>query len=243
MIYHGDCLEILRSLPSDSVDAVITDPPYSSGGQFRGDRSQKTTTKYVSTDSSRRTMKDFGGDNRDQRAFAYWCALWLSECHRIAKPGSPVVQFTDWRQLPVTTDAIQAGGFVWRGIGVWSKKTARPCMGRFTASSEFFVWGSKGPMPLREDVGCLPGVIHAQATSEERMFHVTAKPESLMRSVVKVCPPGGIILDPFCGSGSTGAAAVAEGFQFIGIEREAEYAEIARSRVDAARRPLVEATA
>lgn len=98
---HGECLDVLRSLPDASVDAVITDPPYSSGGQFRGDRMADTTTKYVQsgTDIQR---ANFSGDNRDQRAFSYWCALWLSECLRVAKDGAPIVLFTDWRQLPTT---------------------------------------------------------------------------------------------------------------------------------------------
>lgn len=230
-IIHGDCLDVLRGMPDASVDAVVTDPPYSSGGQFRGDRTAKTTEKYVRSDSQRKSMPDFSGDNRDQRSFAFWCALWLSECHRVTKPGGAIVQFTDWRQLPVTTDVIQAGGWVWRGVGVWAKKSARPCMGRFTASSEFFVWGSKGPMPANEDVGCLPGVITAQATQDERAQHVTAKPLDLMRIVARICPPGGTILDPFAGSGSTLVAALAEGRSAIGIEREASYVEVIKARV------------
>src|SRR4051794_29809854 len=95
----GDCLEVLRTLPDASVDAIVTDPPYSSGGQFRGDRMGSTIDKYVGSDQKAFSRPEFAGDNRDQRAYGYWSALWLSECLRIAKPGAVIALFTDWRQL------------------------------------------------------------------------------------------------------------------------------------------------
>lgn len=106
---HGEALAVLRTLPDASADALICDMPYSSGGAFRGDRMASTDEKYVQYESQGR-RPDFAGDNRDQRSFAYWCALWMSECLRIAKPGALGAVFTDWRQLPTTTDAFQAGG-------------------------------------------------------------------------------------------------------------------------------------
>ena len=57
---------------------------------------------------------------------AMWATLWLSECWRLAKPGAPALVFSDWRQLPAMTDAVQAAGFEWRGIVVWHKPNARP---------------------------------------------------------------------------------------------------------------------
>lgn len=231
-VHCGDSLGVLQGMPSESVDAVITDPPYSSGGAFRGDRMMTTDVKYMESASSRREMQQFSGDNRDQRSFHYWCALWLSECRRIAKQGSPIVVFTDWRQLPTTTDAVQAGGWVWRGIGVWAKKSARPQMGRFASSCEYFVWGSNGPMPQNEDVGCLPGVFTIQASNLDKQQHATAKPLELMREVVKVVPPSGVILDPFCGSGTTGAAALLQGYRFIGIEQDLHYHAKSRERLE-----------
>jgi len=154
-LQQGDALAVLRSMPNASVDAVITDPPYSSGGFTRGDRTASTTTKYTMT-GTQIERPEFAGDNRDQRSFGYWCALWLSECLRIARPGAPICVFTDWRQLPTTTDAVQSGGWLWRGIVVWDKTEAcRPAMGRFAAQCEYVVWGTAGPSPDREDVGCL----------------------------------------------------------------------------------------
>jgi site-specific DNA-methyltransferase (adenine-specific) len=147
-IHHGEALEVLRALPSASVDALVTDPPYSSGGAFRGDRMGTTNEKYMNTESQGR-LSDFSGDNRDQRGFLFWCTLWLSECRRILKPGAPVVLFTDWRQLPITTDALQAGGFIWRGIVPWDKtEGTRPQKGRFRAQAEYAVWGNSHEIDL-----------------------------------------------------------------------------------------------
>ena len=141
-IHHGEALEVLRALPTASVDALVTDPPYSSGGQFRGDRMGTTNEKYINTEAQGR-LADFSGDNRDQRAFLFWCTLWLSECRRIMKPGAPVVLFSDWRQLPLCTDILQAGRFIWRGIVPWDKtEGTRPQKGRFRAQAEYAVWGN-----------------------------------------------------------------------------------------------------
>jgi site-specific DNA-methyltransferase (adenine-specific) len=231
-LHQGDALAILRSMPSESVDAVITDPPYSSGGFTRGDRSATTTTKYTLT-GTQVERPDFAGDNRDQRSFAYWCSLWLGECLRVAKPGAPLCVFTDWRQLPSTTDAIQCGGWLWRGLVVWDKTEAcRPAMGRFAAQCEFIVWGTAGPSPDREDVGCLWGVVR-EAVRQSDKHHITGKPTAVMQQLVRICPPGGTVLDPFAGSGTTGVAALLEGRRFIGMEITDEYAGIARDRLEA----------
>jgi site-specific DNA-methyltransferase (adenine-specific) len=230
-IIHGEALAVLRMLPSDSVDAVITDPPYSSGGQFRGDRMANTNDKYVQV-GTQIDRPDFDGDNRDQRAYAYWSTLWLSECLRIAKPGSPVCLFTDWRQLPTTTDMLQSGGWIWRGIAPWDKtEGCRPTMGRFASQCEYVVWGSRGPMSERTEVGCLPGVFRCYLKQSDK-HHVTGKPTEVMRAVNRICVPGGVILDPFCGSGTTGVAAVRDGYGFIGIEQKRAYADISRERIN-----------
>lgn len=231
-LYGGEALAVLQSLPSASVDAVITDPPYSSGGQFRGDRTADVHAKYVRGDSaSGQSLAAFGGDNRDQRAYGYWCALWLSECLRITKPGGTCLLFTDWRQLPVTTDALQAGGWVWRGLVPWAKINPRPQSGRFAAECEYVAWGSAGPMPAGGS--CLPGFFQALAPRDRE--HVAQKPLNVMRDLVKIAPRGGIILDPFMGAGTTGAAAVNEGRQFVGVEWTAHFQQVARERIVAAR--------
>lgn len=228
-LYHGDALAVLRDLPDASVDAVITDPPYSSGGMVRSDRTGATGSKYMRGEVF--TQEDFTGDNRDQRAYAYWCALWLGEARRATKAGGVCLLFTDWRQLPATTDAIQSGGWVWRGVVPWYKPVARPMAGRFTASCEYVVWGSNGVMDVRFDgsIPCLPGFFQASPPRERE--HQTQKPLSVMRQLVKIAPEGGTVLDPFMGSGTTGVAAVTERRRFIGVELTRHYYDVAATRM------------
>jgi site-specific DNA-methyltransferase (adenine-specific) len=232
-IYHGEALEVLADLPEASVDALVTDPPYSSGGQYRGDRMVDTQSKYVQTGMAV-DRADFAGDNRDQRSYHYWCALWLSRALDIAKPGSPACLFTDWRQLPITTDALQAGGWVWRGIVGWDKtEQVRPTMGRFASQMEFIVWGSAGAMPLERGVGCLPGVFRYNILQADK-FHQTGKPTKLMQDLLRIVPPEGKVLDPFMGSGTTLVAARDLGLTAIGVERVEANCEITARRLDQA---------
>lgn len=227
-LWHDEALEVLRRMPDASVDAVITDPPYSSGGAFRGDRvNQSTATKYTSSDAP---PPDFGGDNRDQRGYAYWCALWMTQCLRVTKPGGVFTVSTDWRQLPTVTDAVQAGGWMWRGILAWAKPDPRPQFGRFRSACEFFVWGTNGPRPMIGE--CLPGWWFVTTPRERN--HQTEKPLEVIRDLVKACPPGGVVLDPFCGSGTTGVAALAEGRRFVGIEQSQAYVDRSVARLKTA---------
>lgn len=93
-LYHGDCLEVFLSL--NGIDALITDPPYSSGGMVRSDRMASTRSKYQSSDVITEHPL-FSGDNRDQRSFGYWMALWLGAALRSSKPAALCALFSDWR--------------------------------------------------------------------------------------------------------------------------------------------------
>jgi site-specific DNA-methyltransferase (adenine-specific) len=228
-LHHGDCLTYLQSLPDNSVDALITDPPYSSGGLHIAAKQGKTTTKYLNTNG--KAYPEFLGDNRDQRSHLHWSILWLSECFRVLKPGAPVCLFSDWRQIPTTTDAIQGAGFLWRGIAVWDKtEGVRPVLGRFRQQAKYVVWGSKGDMPQDRGVGVLPGVYRFSVRATDK-HHVTGKPTDLMRSLVKICPPGGVVLDPFAGSGTTLVAAGEEGYRWLGCEMSNDYVAVAGKRL------------
>ncbi len=238
-LIQGDSLAMLRELPDNSVDAIITDPPYSSGGMFRSDRSAKTSTKYVQS-GTEIERAEFFGDNRDQRSWLAWCSLWLAECFRVAKNGAPCCIFIDWRMLPTATDALQAGGFIWRGIVDWDKGDgARPQKGRFKNQCEYLVWGSKGEMPMERGVGVLPGRFNVTVRQDDK-FHMTGKPTALMQQVVKICEPGGVILDPFAGSGTTLVAALREGYRAIGIEMGADYYKVAHDRLEVPQEGLLQ---
>ena len=233
-LYLGESLEVLQSLEPGSVDAVITDPPYSSGGMVRGDRVMGVHAKYVSTDSgSGNALVGFGGDTRDARSYGYWMALWLSECMRVVRPGGVAALFTDWRQLPVTCDQLQAGGFVWRGILPWNKPGSRPTQGRWANSCEYVVWGTNGPRSFDELGGAtLPGFFD-EPTPRDRA-HITQKPIGIMRSLVRIVPRGSVVLDLFMGGGTTGVACALEGRRFIGVEMTQHHFDSACQRIEQA---------
>ena len=233
-LYLGDCLEILPTLPK--VDAVITDPPYSSGGAFRGDRAGSTAKKYMGSYGKPAAVDiDVVGDTRDGLGWAFWATLWLSQCYKQMEDGSVCVIFSDWRQLPNATNVLQAAGFVWRGIGVWAKPGYRPMAGRFAHQAEYFPWGTKGAAPWDYSLPCLPGVFTDAAPGSDRE-HQTQKPSGLMESICKIARGTAPILDPFMGSGTTGVACMNLGRKFIGIEIEPKYFDIACERIENAQR-------
>jgi len=232
VLHCGDCLTLLPGLEAESVDAIVTDPPYSSGGMVRGDRMMRTRTKYQST-SAEIEHPDFAGDNRDQRGFHAWAALWLLHCRAAVQTGSVACIFSDWRQLPMMTDAIQSGGWVWRGVVPWDKVNARPMPNRFRAQCEFVVWGTAGPrdFAMSDDAKYHPGIIREPPPRAESRVHTTEKPIGALTPLVEVADRDGLILDPFMGSGSTGIAAIRTGRRFIGVELDPHYFAVAKRRI------------
>jgi len=229
-LYLGDALQWLKTLSDSSSDAVITDPPYASGGLTTSQRQQLPSAKYVTNGQAKQWL-DFQGDNKDQRSHLHWSLLWLEEAYRILKDGSIICVFSDWRQLPLTTDALQMSGFIWRGVVVWDKTEAtRPQLGRFRHQAEYIVWASKGKLPTKRDAPVLPGVMRFPVKQSDK-FHMTGKPTDLMRKLVQICEAGGVIVDPFAGSGTTLVAAQAEGFSFLGCEKNNAYYEVAQQRI------------
>lgn len=228
VIYHGDCFEILHEL--DGLGGVVTDPPYSSGGAFRGDRAQKTTTKYVQSELAT-FRSEFSGDTRDQRSFFAWCTLWLSAARNACVPSAPLVSFIDWRQLPVLTDAVQGGGWVWRNLGTWWKPGVRMQKGRFSSSAEYIIYASNGECA---EGRCSPQNVYSSpvVTGDEKQ-HIAEKPLEVLLWAMGVIPETpNPILDPFMGSGTTLRAAKDLGLKAIGIELEEKYCEIAARRLE-----------
>ena len=223
-IYLGDCMDVLHTI--EGIGAVVTDPPYSSGGAFRGDRTQSTITKYVQS-GTMAYRPDFAGDNRDQRSFLVWCSMWMNAARHASTEGAPIVVFTDWRQLPTTTDAIQAAGWTWRNVGTWWKPGCRMQKGRFSSSAEYVVYGSNGPAV---EGMASPQNVCSVAVEQDKV-HIAEKPAGVMNWALGVVPEGATILDPFMGSGSTLRAAKQAGCKAIGIEVDERYCEIAAKRL------------
>ena len=112
---------------------------------------------------------------------------------------------------------------------MWDKGNSRPQKGRFRQQAEYIVWGSNGPMPISRPVACLPGVF--RYGNPQNRIHVTEKPLQLMKDVIQICEPGGRILDPFAGSGTTILAAVEEGYEAVGIKVTDAYFKLGTDRV------------
>ena len=227
-ILHGDTLKLVKGFQPGIFDAVVTDPPYASGGTKQNVRNRTTNQKYSSM-KAENALPDFDGDNKDQRSWTHWMAEWLYDVRKACKRGAPICLFIDWRQYPSITDALQWAGWIWRGTAVWDKGNSRPQKGRFRQQAEYIVWGSNGPMPINRPVSCLPGVF--RYGNPQNRIHVTEKPLQLMKDVIQICEPGGLILDPFAGAGTTILAATESGYQAVGIEVTDAYYKLGSDRV------------
>ncbi|GFK94403.1 Modification methylase DpnIIB [Fundidesulfovibrio magnetotacticus] len=234
----GDALGILREMPGASVDAVLTDPPYSSGGLHMAARQADPADKYQRT-GTKRTYPPMLGDLKDQRSFTMWATLWLGECWRVSRSGAPCMVFSDWRQLPAMTDALQGAGWAWRGIVVWHKPSARPNLGEFKHDTEFVLYAVKDkarPTHRR----CLPGVFK-HAVNTARKVHVTGKPVELVKDLLAVTPEGATVLDPFMGGGTTALACLETKRRFVGAELSPEYMDLLTARIRQAEEALKQA--
>ena len=210
MVLQGEALSILQKMPTDSIDAVITDPPYLTGGMTLASKQISPAQKNQGSRTKRFTL-------------VFWATL-CSECWRVAREGSPLLVFTDWRQLPSLTDAIQAAGWLWRGVVVWHKPSAQPMIGEFRRDSEFIVYGSKGK-PHSHTRKCFPGVIKCPVNTAAKV-HITGKPLPLLQELMEIVKPGGTVLDPFLGGGTTAHAAMLTGRKCIGVELSPDYVKL-----------------
>lgn len=226
-LIHGDALEVLLHLMDRRFGAVLTDPPYSSGGNVR-DKAMPTSAKYLQSGHSG-LYPEFQGDTRDQRSFLAWSAMWMGRARELVVPGGLIAAFSDWRQLPVTSDAMQCAGWVWRGIVPWDKtEGSRPQRGRYRNQAEFAVWGTNGARALAGKVA--PGVFRMPVPRQKH--HIAGKPVSLMRGLMG--PMDGPILDPFAGSATVGVACLEAGIEYVGIEVDATYFDVGCWRLEGA---------
>ncbi len=230
-LYQGEALPLLATMSPASIDAVIADPPYSSGGTTAGERRMDPVDKYAHN-SNACGRPTFAGDAKDQRSFTWWTMQWLSLCRPLLRDGGYVLVFTDWRQLPATTDALQAADLTWRGVIAWDKGGASraPHKGYMRHQCEYLVWGTRGPCRAATHAGPYPGCYRIPVDRRDK-HHLTGKPTALLQELVRIIPPGGVVLDPFAGSGTTLLAAQLEGRVAIGIERESTYCEITARRL------------
>lgn len=221
-LHHGDCVEVMAEMADATVDAVLTDPPYSSGGRRENARSiRKSMTRAVEDDEWIR------GDAMSTTGFIYLLRLCGIQWRRVLKPGGHALSFIDWRMASHLAAALETADLRQHPILVWNK--GKIGMGAvFRNQHEFIVHVTAGNPsdPQRRDVAnvlTFPPVRDGD--------HPTEKPEPLLRTLLSVvCPPGGLVLDPFAGSGSTLSAARSLNLKAIGVEADERYCEVIAKR-------------
>lgn len=242
-IIEGDCLEELRKLPDGCADLVFADPPYNlqlGGGLTRPDQSV-----VDGVDDEWDKFDDFA-------AYDAFTRDWLKECRRILKPDGAIWVIGSYHNVFRLGVALQDLGFWVLNDVVWRKTNPMPNFKgtRFTNAHETLIWASRSKeakyafnydalkifnddLQMRSD-WTLPLCTGGERLKdrEGKKAHPTQKPEALLhRIVLATTKPGDLIVDPFFGTGTTGAAAKRLGRRFIGIERDASYAAAARTRL------------
>ena len=221
-IYHGDCLDVLSSLACE-VGAVITDPPYASGTRHEAQKSSSGAMLRA----GRFADKPIENDQMTTTGF-----IWLMRhvgmfCRPLLPDGASFLSFIDWRQWPNLVGALETCNYRVQGMVVWDKGSMGLGNG-FRAQHELICHASKG-VPNINDKGA-GNVI--RCPREAPVDHPSPKPLPLLNRLIDVVTePGGVVLDPFMGSGSTLRAAKDLGRRAIGIELEERYCEIAANRV------------
>jgi site-specific DNA-methyltransferase (adenine-specific) len=222
-LFHGDCVELMADLPDQSVDAVLTDPPYSSGGRRENARAIRGSMLRSMADS-----EWIHGDAMSTGGFVYLMRLCALRWRRLLVPGGHVLSFIDWRMCDALGAAMETADLRRHPTLVWDK--GRLGMGAvFRNQHEFIVHASNGTPsePRRRDT---PNVLRFPPVGDGD--HPTEKPTALLQRLLSVvCGPDGLVLDPFAGSGSTLTAAVMTGNRAIGIDSDERWCEVAAKRL------------
>jgi site-specific DNA-methyltransferase (adenine-specific) len=225
-LYLGDCIDTLKSLPAQSIDCVLTDPPYSSGTRREG-------AKGIRKSMLRETDGEDWFPNDCLTTDGFW---WLMHSNavqwkRLCRVGSHILAFIDWRMWHHMTGAVESADLRRFGMLVWDKTFFG--MGMFFRNQHELIMhftNGTGKAASRHDIGNV--LSFAPIRNGE---HFTEKPVDLCHELLSVVTePEDVVLDPFMGSGTTGVACAKLGRRFIGIEIEPKYFDIACRRIEAA---------
>jgi site-specific DNA-methyltransferase (adenine-specific) len=242
-ILHGDCIEILGNLPAHSIDLIFADPPYNL--QLQQDLWRPNMTKVEAVNDhwdqfeSFKTYDDFSRD-------------WLTACRRVLKNDGTLWVIGSYHNIYRLGAIMQDLGYWILNDVLWIKTNPMPNFHgvRFTNAHEILIWASKfkgskytfnhhamkslnDDLQMRSD-WVLPICSGAERLKEKgKKVHSTQKPEALLyRVILSSSNPGDIVLDPFFGTGTTGAVAKKLHRNWIGIEKDKQYVDIAQIRVD-----------
>lgn len=215
-ILHGDALKLMAEMPSESVDLVVTDPPYGMG--YRSNMRPK--------------HERFAAIENDATFDPEWQLAWMKECYRVLKPDTHFYAFCSDHHIGRFRDTAAEAGFTVRRTLVWHKGGGGmgDLSGDYAHETEFVVFGHKG----RRDLGGgrISNVFAVPKVRPREMRHPTEKPVGIVRTLVqKSSNPGDVVLDPFAGSGTTGQAAREEGRRFVLIERDPAYLDTINARL------------
>ncbi len=244
-IIEGDCIEVLRGLSTGSIDLVFADPPFNL--QLGGDLLRPNNTRVDGVNHAWDRFDDFGAYDRFTKA-------WLRECRRVLKPDGAIWVIGSYHNIFRLGAALQDEGYWLLNYIVWLKTNPMPNFKgtRFTNAHETLIWAAPGKnsrptfnydslKAFNDDLQMRSDWLIPICSGPERLrddggrkAHPTQKPEALLKRVLlATTKPGDVVLDPFFGTGTTGAAAKALGRRFIGIERDPDYAAAARARIEA----------
>jgi len=243
-ILQGDCIEILKTLPAKSIDLIFADPPYNL--QLRNELLRPNQTIVDGVDDEWDQFFSF-------EEYDIFTRNWLNECRRVLKDNGTIWVIGSYHNIFRVGSILMDLGYWILNDVIWYKTNPMPNFRgtRFTNATETMIWAKKSPdqkkynfnyhsMKNLNDEKQMQNVWNIPlCTGEERIkingkkAHSTQKPEALLyRVILSSSNPGDIVLDPFFGSGTTGAVAKKLNRNFIGIELEPDYVEIARTRID-----------
>src|SRR6187551_555862 len=240
----GDCVAAMNSIPAESVDLVFADPPYNL--QLQGDLKRPDDSHVDAVNDDWDKFASFAAYDEFTRA-------WLKACRRAMKPSATIWVIGSYHNIFRVGAIMQDLGFWILNDVIWRKSNPMPNFRgrRFTNAHETLIWATREPggkgytfnyetlKAGNDDVQMRSDWILALCTGEERLkggdgrkLHPTQKPEALLaRVILATSRPDDLVLDPFCGTGTTGAVAKRLGRRFIGIERDAGYAAAAQARI------------
>jgi modification methylase len=242
-ILSGDCIEAMNALPEASIDLIFADPPYNL--QLKGDLMRPDNSKVDAVDDEWDQFASF-------KAYDDFTRAWLKAARRLLKPNGAIWVIGSYHNIFRVGASLQDQGFWILNDVVWRKSNPMPNFRgkRFTNAHETMIWAGKSETSkytfnyealkaLNEGVQMRSDWVLPICTGHERLknedgdkAHPTQKPQSLLhRVLVASTNPGDVILDPFFGTGTTGAVAKMLGRDFIGIEREEAYRKVAKKRI------------
>jgi modification methylase len=247
-IMSGDCIEVMNSLPAGSVDLIFADPPYNL--QLKGDLHRPDSSLVDAVDDHWDQFSSFA-------AYDSFTRNWLAAAKRLLKPNGAIWVIGSYHNIFRLGSVLQDQGFWLLNDVVWRKSNPMPNFKgkRLTNAHETLIWASRDESSkytfnyealksLNDGIQMRSDWVLPICTGHERLkdengdkAHPTQKPESLLhRIIVATTNAGDVVLDPFFGTGTTGAVAKMLGRDFIGIEREEAYRKAAHARLDKVRR-------